>query len=154
MCLQAMLIPVILEISSMSLNSEASHVSFLNRTLLQIENYIKNGQPSFQCQCLDMFYFLANGSGSTLSFVWIILWLWNMNSAILKHVSVFALKQLVARILSNKYIWLLLKYKTTDVLGTYSDLRRKTYPHNSLSWRRVKTIALSSDSIHCFRQFK
>ena len=46
---QAVLIPVILEIASMSLNSEASHVSFLNQTLLQIENYIKNGQPSFQC---------------------------------------------------------------------------------------------------------
>ena len=39
--LQAVLIPVILEISSMSLNSEASRVSFLNQTLLQIENYIK-----------------------------------------------------------------------------------------------------------------
>ena len=38
-----------------------------------------------------------------------------------KHVSVFALKQLVARILSNKYVWLLLKYKTTDELGTHSD---------------------------------
>ena len=48
-----------------------------------------------------------------------------MNSVILKHVSVFALKQLVARILSNKYIWLLLKYKTTDELGTHSDLRQK-----------------------------
>ena len=42
------LIPAILEISSMLLNSEAYHVSFLNQTLLQIENYIKNGQPSFQ----------------------------------------------------------------------------------------------------------
>ena len=41
MHLQAMLIPVILEMSSMSLNSEASRVSFLNQTLLQIENYIK-----------------------------------------------------------------------------------------------------------------
>ena len=41
MCLQAVLIPAILEISSMSLNSEASRVSFLNQTLLQIENYIK-----------------------------------------------------------------------------------------------------------------
>ena len=41
--------PVILEISSMLLNSEASWVSFLNQTLLQIEKYIKNGQPSFQC---------------------------------------------------------------------------------------------------------
>ena len=49
MRLQAVLIPVILEISSMSLNSEASHVSFLNQALLQIENYIKNGQTSFQC---------------------------------------------------------------------------------------------------------
>ena len=39
--LQAVLISVILEISSMSLNSEASHVSFLNQTLLQTENYIK-----------------------------------------------------------------------------------------------------------------
>ena len=41
MHLQAMLIPVILEMSSMSLNSEASRVSFLNQTLLQIKNYIK-----------------------------------------------------------------------------------------------------------------
>ena len=50
MCLQAMLILVILEISSVSLNSEAYHVSFLNQTLkLQIEKYMKNGQPSFQC---------------------------------------------------------------------------------------------------------
>ena len=48
MRLQAVLIPVVLEISSMSLSSEASRVSFLNQTLLQIENYVKNGQPSFQ----------------------------------------------------------------------------------------------------------
>ena len=48
-----------------------------------------------------------------------------MNSVILKRVSVFALKQLVAIILSNKCIWLLLKYKTTDKLGTHSDPRRK-----------------------------
>ena len=41
--------PVILEISSVSLNSEASRVSFLNQTHLQIEKYMKNGQPSFQC---------------------------------------------------------------------------------------------------------
>ena len=41
--------PVILEISSVSLHSEASHVSFLNQTLLQIEKYMKNGQPSFLC---------------------------------------------------------------------------------------------------------
>ena len=41
MCLQAVLILVVLEISSVSLNSEASRVSFLNQTLLQIENYIK-----------------------------------------------------------------------------------------------------------------
>ena len=47
--LQAVLILVILEIASMSLNSEASRVSFRNQTLLQVENYIKNGQPSFQC---------------------------------------------------------------------------------------------------------
>ena len=58
----------------------------------------------------------------------------------LKHVSVFALKQLVARILSNKYIWLLLKYKTIDELGTHSDPRQKNIStYNSLSWRRVKT---------------
>ena len=44
MCLQAVLIPVILEISSMSLNSEASRVLFLNQTFLQIENYIKNAR--------------------------------------------------------------------------------------------------------------
>ena len=44
---------------------------------------------------------------------------------ILKHGSVFALKQLVARILSNKYIWLLLKCTTTDELGTHYDPRRK-----------------------------
>ena len=47
--LQAVLILVILEISSISLNSEASRVLFLNQTLLQIENYIEIGQPSFQC---------------------------------------------------------------------------------------------------------
>ena len=41
MYLQAMLIPVILEMSSMLLNSEASRVSFLNQTLFQIENFIK-----------------------------------------------------------------------------------------------------------------
>ena len=29
--------------------NEASRVSFPNQKLLQIENYIKNGQPSFQC---------------------------------------------------------------------------------------------------------
>ena len=40
---------IILEISSMSLNSETSRVSFLNQTLLQIEKYMKNGQTSFQC---------------------------------------------------------------------------------------------------------
>ena len=103
MRLQAVLISVILKISSMSLNSEASHVSFLNQTLLQIEKYIKNGQ--------------------------------DMNSVILKHVSVFALEQLVTRILSSKFIWLLLKYKTTDELGTHSDPRRKniSITHNSLS---------------------
>ena len=50
--------PVILEISSMSLDSEASRVSFLNSTLLQIENYIKNEQPSFPAmQCLDVLIF-------------------------------------------------------------------------------------------------
>ena len=48
----------------------------------------------------------------------------NINSAILKHVC-FHTEQLVARILSNKYIWLLLKYKT-DELGTYSNLQRKS----------------------------
>ena len=41
MYLQAMLIPVILEMSSMLLNSEAFRVSFLNQTLFQIENCIK-----------------------------------------------------------------------------------------------------------------
>ena len=46
MRLQAVLIPVILEISSMSLNSEASRVLFLNQTFLKIEKYMKNGQPS------------------------------------------------------------------------------------------------------------
>ena len=29
--------------------NEASRVSFPNQTLLQIEKYMKNGQPSFQC---------------------------------------------------------------------------------------------------------
>ena len=43
MHLQVVLIPVILEISSMLLHSEASCVSFLNQILLQIENYIKMG---------------------------------------------------------------------------------------------------------------
>ena len=58
-----------------------------------------------------------------------------MNSVILKHVSVFALKQVVARILSNKYICLLLKYKTIDELGTHSNPRRNNIPNtrNSLS---------------------
>ena len=55
--LQAVLIPVILEIASMLLNSEASRVSFLNQTLLQIESYIKNGQPSFQCDVYICFNF-------------------------------------------------------------------------------------------------
>ena len=36
----------------------------------------------------------------------------------------FRTEQLVARILSNKYIWLLLEYKT-DELGTHSDSRQK-----------------------------
>ena len=36
----------------------------------------------------------------------------------------FRTEQLVTRILSNKYIWLLLKYKT-DELGAHSDLRQK-----------------------------
>ena len=36
----------------------------------------------------------------------------------------FRTEQQVTRILSNKYIWLLLKYKT-DELGTYSKLRQK-----------------------------
>ena len=46
----------------------------------------------------------------------------------------FRTEQLVARILSNKYIWLLLKYKT-DELGTHSDLRQKniSITRNSLS---------------------
>ena len=57
MRLQAVLIPVVLEISSMSLSSEASRVSFLNQTLLQIEKYIKNGQPSFQCNAKICFNF-------------------------------------------------------------------------------------------------
>ena len=38
--------PSNLELSSMSLNIEASRVSFLNQTLLPIEKYMKNGQPS------------------------------------------------------------------------------------------------------------
>ena len=78
-----------------------------------------------------------------------------LNSVILKHVSVFALKQLVARILSNKYIWLLLKYKTTDELAIHSDPRRKniSIARNSLL-TASQTIALSSNSVHCFRQFK
>ena len=44
----------------------------------------------------------------------------------------FHTEQLVARILSNKYIWLLLKYKTE---GTDSDSRRKniSITHNSVS---------------------
>ena len=50
--LQAVLIPVILEISSMSINSEGSRVSFLNQTLFQVEKYIKNGQPSFQMNAM------------------------------------------------------------------------------------------------------
>ena len=55
---------------------------------------------------------------------------------IVKHE--FALKQLVAIIiLSNKYICLLLKYKTTDELGTHSDPWQKKHIHlntrNSLS---------------------
>ena len=49
------LISVILEISSMSLNSEASRVSFLNQTLLQIENHIKKWSTFLSMQCLDMF---------------------------------------------------------------------------------------------------
>ena len=37
-------------IFNVAMNSEASRVSFPNQTLLQIENYMKNGQSSsFQC---------------------------------------------------------------------------------------------------------
>ena len=63
-----------------------------------------------------------------------------MNSVILKHVSVFALKQLAPKILSNKYIWLLLKYKTTDDLETHSDPRQKnrSITPTSLSWQSLK----------------
>ena len=68
-----------------------------------------------------------------------------------KHVSVFALKQLVARTLSNKYIWLLLKYKTTDELETHSDPQRKNI---SITRNSLTTMALSSNSVHCFHQFK
>ena len=57
MRLQTVLIPVILEISSMLLNSEASRVSFLNQTLLQIEKYIKKGQASLQCNVYICFNF-------------------------------------------------------------------------------------------------
>ena len=59
-----------------------------------------------------------------------------MNSFILKHVSVFALKQLVARLLSNEIIYLAtFKYKATDELGTPSDPQRKniSITCNSLS---------------------
>ena len=46
----------------------------------------------------------------------------------------FRTEQLVARILSNKYIWLLLKYKA-DKLETHSDPQQKNIfiTHNSLS---------------------
>ena len=37
----------------------------------------------------------------------------------------FCTEQLVTRILSNKYIWLLLKYKI-DEMGTHFDPRRKS----------------------------
>ena len=67
----------------------------------------------------------------------------------------FRTEQLVARILSNKYIWLLLKYITE---GTDSRIRgEKTYPlHITVCLDGVwkQTIALSSNSVHCFRQFK
>ena len=106
MRLQAVLIPVILEISSMSLNSEASRVSFLNQTLLQIEKYMKmDNLPSNAM----LRYVLIFSERKWLYFIICL----NM-----------IVKQLVARILSNKYIWLLLKYKT-DELGTHSDPRRQ-----------------------------
>ena len=50
----------------------------------------------------------------------------------------FGTEQLVARILSNKYIWLLLKYKTNE-LGTHSDPRRK-----NISNTRIKQSVLTA----------
>ena len=67
MRMQAVLIPVILEISSMSLNSEAFRVSFLNQTLLQIQKYMKNGQPSNAMFRYVLIF--SDGSGCTYMIV-------------------------------------------------------------------------------------
>ena len=128
MRLHAVLIPVILEISSMSLNSEASRVLFLNQTLLQIEKYMKNGQP-----CNAMFRYVLNFSErKRLYFIICLNMIVKHEFSYLKTCICFRTEQLVARILSNKYIWLLLKYKTEV---THSDPRRKniSITHNSLS---------------------
>ena len=124
MRLQAVLIPVILEISSMSLNSEASRVLFLNQTFLKIEKYMKNGQPSLMDNLPSnaMFRYVLilserKSSGCTYMIV-------KHEFSYFKTCVCFCTEQLVARILSNKYIWLLLKYKI-DELGTHSNPQRK-----------------------------
>ena len=89
MRLQAVLIPVILEISSLLLNSEASHVSFLNQTLLQIEKYMKNGHnlPSDA-----MFrYVLIFSEWKWQYFIICVNMIVKHEFSYLKHVSVFAL---------------------------------------------------------------
>ena len=54
----------------------------------------------------------------------------------------FHTEQLVARILSNKYIWLLLKYKT-DELGTHSDPQQKSISITRDSmWKQTITIQI------------
>ena len=130
------------------MNCEASRVLFLNQTLLQIENYMKNWTTFLPMQCLDN-YVLIFSERKWLYFVicymYVWMWsLWNMNSVILKYVYVFALKQLDTKILSNKYIWLLLKYKNNWRTG--NSFRSAVKKHNllsitcnSLSWQRVKT---------------
>ena len=90
--------PGSLEISSMSLNSEASRVSFLIKSNTFARKWL------YFIICFNMIV--------------------KHEFSYFKTYICFRTEQLVARILSNTYIWLLLKYKT-DELGTHSDPRRK-----------------------------
>ena len=73
MRLQAVLILVIWEISPMSLNIEASRVSFLNQSLLQIENYIKMDNLPSNAMFRYVLVF-SERKWLYLSFVW----MWNV----------------------------------------------------------------------------
>ena len=135
--LQAVLIPAILEISSMSVNSEASRVRSLIKHFCRLKSIWKMDNLPSNAMFRYVLTFIER------KWLYLVISL----SMIVKHefsyfetCICFRTEQLVARILSNKYIWLLLKYKT-DELGTHSDPRRKniSITRNSLPWRRVKT---------------